>query len=130
MASHHFIGVGPLSAELLGPALDEEALSLRVAGLVADAGMEVVSRDAARFDNGGLTLVWILAESHLVLHLWRAEEYATVDLHVCDYRADNRERATGLVERLERLCFPDGTADWRTLTVETPTSAVAAPTVP
>jgi len=50
------------------------------------------------FDNGGLTLVWVLAESHLVLHHWEMEGFATLDLHLCNYRGSNIERARRLVE--------------------------------
>jgi S-adenosylmethionine/arginine decarboxylase-like enzyme len=65
MASHHFIG--------------NESLAKLIAAQVRSTGLEVVDQRAVGFDNGGLTLVWVLAESHLVLHHWAEEGFATLD---------------------------------------------------
>ena len=50
----------------------------RVGTAVESCGLQVVADQAVRFDGGGYTLVWVLAESHLVLHLWPERGYATV----------------------------------------------------
>ncbi len=73
-----------------------------------------------RFDNEGLTLVWVLAESHLVMHLWPEQGYATLDLHVCDYNGSNRDAAHALVERLTAYCYVDGSESWREMELEPP----------
>ncbi len=87
MISHHLIGTGPFSDHIIVVQSDPERLLAEVVRLVSDCGLEVAAQQAVPFAGGGLTLVWVLAESHLVLHLWPEEGYATVDLHVCDYRA-------------------------------------------
>ena len=89
---------------------------------MSDCGLAVVAQQAVPFAGGGLTLVWVLAESHLVLHLWPEEGYATVDLHVCDYRTSNAEKAQRLREELDRMCFRPGSGEWREMAVgESPT---------
>lgn len=120
MASHHFIGNGRVSPELAGAARTPHVLATTVAEQVRLAGLEVVGERIVSFDNGGLTLVWVLAESHLVLHHWSEEGFATIDLHVCDYLVSNASKANSLVESLTRFCFEPGTATWKEIHLETP----------
>ncbi len=126
MASHHFIGNGQISADLVETAKDGSRLLDRFAERVRDAGLEVVEQSLVAFDNQGLTGVWVLAESHLVLHYWGREGFATIDLHVCDYSSSNASRATRLVEDLTSLCFAPGTETWHELHLEDPVPAGAA----
>src|SRR5579863_7813064 len=102
--SHHFIGVGPLSEELRRGALKPEALVSRVSDLIRNCGLGIVSEHSAGFEGGGATLVWILSESHLVLHLWIPEGFATADLHVCDFTSSNAEASKQLKSQLSNFC--------------------------
>jgi S-adenosylmethionine/arginine decarboxylase-like enzyme len=120
MSSHHFIGTGALSDRLRQEARDPEGLLVQVAGHVRASGLGVVAQHAVRFDQGGLTLVWVLSESHLVLHYWAEEGFATIDLHVCDYQLSNRARARNLVAALTEFCFSPGSGTWQELHVEPP----------
>ncbi len=121
MSSHHFLGAGALSEGLEAAASKApEKLLARVAELVEASEMKVVGRQLVAFENGGMTLVWVLAESHLVLHCWAAEGYATIDLHVCDYRRSNAAKAVDLRRRLDEFCFAPGSSDWRELHLERP----------
>lgn len=120
MSSHHYLGTGDLSTGLSAAARHPEALLERVATMVADAGLAVVGRQLVTFEGGGHTFVWVLAESHLVLHHWETEGFATVDLHVCDYRASNAEKAEQLRAALDRLCFAPGSAEWRVIELPRP----------
>ena len=115
MLSHHFVGTGRCSKRLRS-AEPAQLLAL-VTERVVDCGLGVVVEHAVPFDNGGLTLVWVLAESHLVIHLWPEDGYATVDLHVCDYRASNAHNARRLRQELDRLCFAPGSGHWREMAV-------------
>ncbi len=120
MASHHFLGTGLISGALAAAAQSPEALLDQLERRVADSGLEVVARQAVAFPDGGLTLVWVLAESHLVLHHWAGEGYATIDLHVCDYRGSSAASARRLVASLRGLCFRDGSDRWREHHLEPP----------
>jgi S-adenosylmethionine/arginine decarboxylase-like enzyme len=106
-----------------------EALLDRVRGLVEESGLGVVAQQAVPFEGGGLTLVWVLSESHLVLHYWGAEGFATIDLHVCDYRQENQQRARRLAAALSAFCFEIGTESWRELWLEEPARLAPAPTL-
>ena len=125
MISHHFVGTGRCS-ERLRSAEPARLLAL-VTERVVDCGLGVVVEQAVPFDNGGLTLVWVLAESHLVIHLWPENGYATVDLHVCDYHASNAQNARRLRQELAWLCFAPGSGHWREMAVgEKPLTETAA----
>lgn len=126
MSSHHFLGTGNLSQGFRTEASRPERLLETIAGLVTDAGLGVMSRQAVPFPGGGLTLVWVLAESHLVIHHWPEEGYATIDLHVCDYTGSNALKARRLVRALEEHCFAAGSARWNELELEAPTAVRAA----
>lgn len=125
MASHHFVGKGLVSRKLIEAVHAPGILIGRVTALVRDAELEVVGHRLVEFDNGGLTAVWVLAESHLVLHHWSREGYVTIDLHVCDYRVSNAVRAASLVESLTDFCFANASATWRELHLEDPVPAAA-----
>lgn len=120
MSSHHFLGTGTLSARFRQEALRPDRLLDEVARRVADSGLGVMSKQAVPFPGGGLTLVWVLAESHLVIHHWPEEGYVTIDLHVCDYRTSNALKARRLVGALEEICWAEGTGSWREIELEAP----------
>ncbi len=117
MTAHHFVGEGGYSERLRVAAGDAEGLLAKVSTEVDAAGLQVMSEHAVPFPGGGATLVWVLAESHLVLHLWPEEDHVTIDLHICDYRTENEARARRLRDALERFCFAPRTSSWRELAV-------------
>lgn len=117
MTAHHFVGEGGYSGPLRAAAGDPGRLLAAVSGQVAAAGLQVMAEQAVPFPGGGATLVWVLAESHLVLHLWPEEDHVTVDLHICDYRAENEARARRLRDALDRFCFASGSSSWSELAV-------------
>ncbi len=124
MISHHFIGTGGWSDTLRRGQRDPARLLDEVAGHVQACHLQVMATQAVPFDNGGLTLVWVLAESHLVLHVWPELESATVDLHVCNYGASNAVNAGALRDRLAATYFATG-GQWSTLVAGTATDAEA-----
>jgi S-adenosylmethionine/arginine decarboxylase-like enzyme len=123
MNSYHFIGVGLMSRKLAGMVTDTKLVAEQVTGLIIDSGLQIVSQAGTNFEGGGDTLIWILAESHLVLHLWTSEGFATIDLHICDYQASNLTRATHLKESLNEFCFNSEHVYWQELTLPQPERA-------
>ena len=126
-ASHHWLGTGPLSRELVRVVSDPEGLLERVAAMVEAAGLGVVARQRVDFEGGGHTFVWVLAESHLVLHHWQEEGFATLDLHVCDYRESNAAKAAALKTALDTFTFAPGRATWREIELPRPRVEGARP---
>jgi S-adenosylmethionine decarboxylase len=50
---------------------------------VAAGGGHVLDESLVRFPNGAITLVLVLAESHLSLHTWPEELLVAIDLFSC-----------------------------------------------
>ena len=57
---------------------------------------------------GGVTGVVLLAESHLAVHTWPELDAVTLDVYVCNLRADNSARAEALMSELVTAFAPGG----------------------
>ena len=73
---------------------------------VAEAGLTPVGELFHRFSptteprQSGITGVVLLAESHLAVHTWPEINGVTIDAYVCNFSADNSQRARRLVDTL------------------------------
>jgi S-adenosylmethionine decarboxylase len=80
---------------------DVDALRSRCLAAVARAELQPVGELFHRFPAaGGVTGVVLLAESHLAVHTWPELGAVTLDVYVCNYGADNSERAETLLAAL------------------------------
>ncbi|CAD5373730.1 Adenosylmethionine decarboxylase [Rubrivivax sp. A210] len=108
-----------LTADLRGcdealPAMrDASALRALCVQAVAAAGLQAVGDlfhgfgDAAPAGGGGgVTGVVLLAESHLAVHTWPELGAVTLDVYVCNFGADNSQRADALLQALLRGFAP------------------------
>ena len=126
MVSHHFVGTGVWSEALQRAQCDSEQLLDNIAAHVRACHLHVVATQAVPFDHDGLTLVWVLAESHVVLHVWPELRSATLDLHVCNYGASNAANARALRDQLAGACFATG-GHWAELVTGSDTDQTAQP---
>jgi S-adenosylmethionine decarboxylase len=62
---------------------DPDALLAAARASVAAGGGHVLDESLVVFPNGAVTLVLVLAESHLSMHTWPEEEMVAVDLFSC-----------------------------------------------
>ena len=107
-----------LTADLRGcdPALplmtDPAALRQRCVAAVSEAGLGAVAELFHRFtpavegEPSGITGVVLLAESHLAIHTWPELGGVTLDVYVCNYGADNSDKARQLMATLVRDFAP------------------------
>ena len=93
------------------PVSDIGELSAAAAGAVRGGGGTVLDSSHVIFPNGAVTLVLILAESHLAIHTWPEEDLIAVDLFSCGSIAAERvageliaalHLAHARVQRMER----------------------------
>ena len=69
---------------------------------VAQAGLTAVGCLFHHFgEQGGVTGVVVLAESHLCIHTWPEAAYVTLDVYVCNYSSNNRHKAEQLLATLQ-----------------------------
>lgn len=55
------------------------------------------------FDNHSWSSCFLLAESHVSVHTWPESNHVSADIYVCNFSADNREKADQLKEYLLAL---------------------------
>jgi S-adenosylmethionine decarboxylase len=65
------------------PVSDIEDLTAAAGAAVRAGDGHVLDTSHVIFPNGALTLVLILAESHLAIHTWPEEDLVAVDLFTC-----------------------------------------------
>lgn len=94
---------------------DPEGIAAAARAAVTAGGGHVLDETAVVFPNGGVTLVLVLAESHLSVHTWPEEHLVAVDLFSCgaidgEVVVDELVRSLGLdrvaVRRVERGLAP------------------------
>lgn len=87
--------------------LDANVLRTHCLELVKNAGLTSVGELFHTFgEDGGVTGVVVLAESHMSVHTWPEKKYVTVDVYVCSYTQDNRRKAHGLYKALQETFQP------------------------
>ena len=86
------------------PVSDIAALAAAATGAVRAGGGTVLDSSHVVFPNGAVTLVLILAESHLAIHTWPEENLIAVDLFSCGSIA--AERVAGELIKGLRLADP------------------------
>jgi S-adenosylmethionine decarboxylase len=102
--THDLQGCAPLQPALLS---DLEALRVLCLGAVAATGLHPVGQVFHRFPApGGVTGVVLLAESHLALHTWPELAAVTLDVYVCNIRADHTAQALALCDQLRAAFAP------------------------
>lgn len=96
--SHHFSAI-LTAAETVITQSPAELLSL-LRSCVKSVGLNAVGELATTFEPQGASVMLILEESHVALHIWTESSKIAVDIHVCDYHQDNFSKAKKLSERL------------------------------
>jgi len=81
------------------PVTDVTRLTALTSAAVAAGGGHVLDASHVIFPNGAITLVLILAESHLTIHTWPEEQLIAIDLFSCG-AIDGQAVISGLVQRL------------------------------
>ncbi len=81
--------------------------------MVNEVGLTAIAHVFHAFgDDGGVTGMVVLAESHLSLHTWPEDGYVTLDVYVCNYSTDNRGKAQRLFNGLVETFQPDAPRVW------------------
>ena len=86
------------------PVSDITELTATATAAVRAGGGTVLDSSHVIFPNGAVTLVLILAESHLAIHTWPEENLIAVDLFSCGTIA--AERVAGELITVLRLADP------------------------
>jgi len=69
---------------------DEKFIIDVVLDAVKISNSKLIKIASYKFD-GGVSVVAIVAESHISIHTWSKEKFATVDVYTCGYRTKPEE---------------------------------------
>jgi len=86
--------------------MDGPLLRSRCVEFVNRAELSAVGDYFHAFEGGGVTGTVVLSESHLSVHTWPEHRYVTLDVYVCNYSANNRDKARRLFGALVHLFAP------------------------
>ncbi|MBK9145398.1 MAG: adenosylmethionine decarboxylase [Candidatus Melainabacteria bacterium] len=65
--------------------LDYEGIERAMTGAIAASGAAVMDRSTHVFEGGGMTCVYVLAESHASIHTYPEHSSCFVDIFTCGY---------------------------------------------
>ena len=80
--------------------LDGREFEQRCLEFVKASGLTTMSSSFHQFEGGGYTGTVVLAESHVAIHTWPEKQGLTLDVYVCNYSADNSEKARALFQSI------------------------------
>lgn len=83
-----------------GPLQDPDALGAAILSAAERVGATPVSDLRYAYTGGGLTLVLLLAESHIMITTWPEESYAVAEVFLCNPAMSLAEAQIPLVEAL------------------------------
>lgn len=98
-----------LLADLQGCKFDlraKQSLRVAVKKLLVHHAVRVLKSAAQQFPNDGLTLIYILADSHIAIHTWPEKSLVNVDLFLCNYTRNNNQKAKAVLQGLIELLNP------------------------
>ncbi len=81
---------------------DMEYLKKLVTDAINIAGMTLVEVKAWSFGGkkGGISVIALITESHVALHIWKEYNYATLDLYTCGMESDPEKAFDHIVKGL------------------------------
>jgi S-adenosylmethionine decarboxylase proenzyme len=84
------------------------ALRRTLGQAIAQSGMEIVGHLTHQFaaQGRGVTAVFIVAESHVVVHTWPETGLVNLDIFFCNFTRNNKQKARRVLRRLAALCRP------------------------
>lgn len=87
--------------------IDGEWTEKRIEEMIKGLDLRVVEKSEHVFDNGGLTIVRILSQSHLVVHTWPENQCVHLDLMTCSEE----------ITRAKMIKVVDGWQEWAQLEI-------------
>ena len=86
--------------------LDGKAFEQTCVEMVRASGLTIMDVSFHQFEGSGFTGTVVLAESHLAIHTWPESAGLTLDVYVCNYSADNSDKARALFDSIAAYFDP------------------------
>jgi len=110
VGKHVFANLYGIDSKLLW---DEEKLVKIVKNAAKKGGMTLVEVKSWKFTgyHGGVSVLALVAESHIAIHTWPDYGYATVDVYTCGAHSDPWKAFNYIVNELKPKYYIVGYAD-------------------
>jgi spermidine synthase len=86
--------------------LNLKLLKKKVGNIIKKSGFKVVKFCGHKFGNGGVSLVFIVSESHVAVHTWPEDSALNIDIFFCNYTKDNTRKAEKVFAMFKNLYRP------------------------
>jgi len=82
---------------------NEEYLKETVINAAKIANMHLIDIHSWSFEGpkGGISVIALIAESHISIHSWKEYNYASVDVYTCGYKSKPMKAFKYILERLK-----------------------------
>ncbi len=82
---------------------NEENLAALLLQCAADANATVLRVETHKFEPEGISGIVFLAESHLSVHIWPTEKYASLDCYTCGDTTDPEKAIETFIKKVKPL---------------------------
>ena len=87
--------------------VDTYGLKREMIEIIQKSELSVLDEKFFKFDNGGITAVVLLAESHFAIHTWpEKDNFLTIDIFVCNHKRENSDKAEKVFNLIKELFDP------------------------
>ncbi|MCL5017320.1 MAG: S-adenosylmethionine decarboxylase [Patescibacteria group bacterium] len=73
--------------------LNLASLKRRAGDIIRSAGFKIVRSCGHKFGDGGVSLLFIVSESHVAIHTWPEDKALNIDIFFCDYTKNNLKKS-------------------------------------
>lgn len=87
--------------------LDEGLLENEIKSLIKKSGLGIVGKCFYKFENAGVTGIFLISESHVSVHTWPEKNNSlNLDIFTCNVSGNNEDKAKNLFKDLKKLFDP------------------------
>jgi spermidine synthase len=86
--------------------LNLKILKKKVGDIIKKSGFKIVRHCSHKFGDGGVSLVFLVSESHVAIHTWPENNSINIDIFFCNYTKDNSKKGEAAFKMLFDLYKP------------------------
>jgi len=72
--------------------LNLKILKKEAENIIKKSGFKIIKSCSHKFGNGGVSLVFLVSESHVAVHTWPENNSLNIDIFFCNYTKDNSKK--------------------------------------
>jgi len=85
---------------------DLKILKREAGDIIKKSGFKIVGHCSHKFGDGGVSLVFLVSESHVAIHTWPENNSVNIDIFFCNYTKDNSKKGYNALKMFRDLYKP------------------------